>query len=102
MLNCIILLARVKLVSCTATHFLVALLMVFGASGDRGPSVQPYVGVESSCGVVNAITLLLRGEGESAVVTLTSISSVIVTPVKVCELALNIRADVSEYSVHFR
>lgn len=88
-LTCIILLARVKPVSCTVTHFRVALLMVGGASGDHGQSVQLHAGVESSCGVVSVITLLLREEGESAVVMLTSKRSVTVMPAQVCKLALN-------------
>lgn len=77
-----------KPVSCIATRFLAALLMVDGASGDRGQSVQPHVGVELVCEVASAITLLLREKEESAVVLLTSKRSVTVMPVQVCKLAI--------------
>lgn len=80
--------ARVKLVSCTVTQFLVVLLMVGGANGDHGQSVQPSVGVESNCGFVSVITPPLREVGESAVVVLTSKRSVTVMPAQVCKLPL--------------
>lgn len=98
----IILLARVKLVSCTVIHFLVVSSMVGGASGGRGQSVHPHVGVESSFGFVSVITLALREVGENAVVLLTSRRSVTVTPAQVCKLALITGADILVYSVDLR
>lgn len=99
MLTCIgiviILLARVKLVSYTVTHFLVVLLTVGGASGDRGQSVQPHVGVELNSGFVSVITPSPREVGESAVVVLTSRRSVMVMPAQVCKLALITDASIS-------
>lgn len=91
-----------KLVSCTVTHFLIALLMVGGANGDRGQSVQPHVEAESSCGFVSVITPLLREEGESAMVVLTSRKSVTVMPAQVCKLAMITGTNISVYSVYFR
>lgn len=76
-------LVHVKQVSCSATHFLVALLTAAGANGLPGQTAPPSVEAGLRCGRVSVITPPLRAAAESVRAPADSRTCVTLTPAQV-------------------